>query len=123
MFTIFTNGDISHNGVFTGFAMSQGQERTIVRNTKTGEELTMPHQRYALSCDKPASGNPGRAAFFAVFALAIQASSTKDAIERLVLDGYSADDIKAALEDGDALRYMGLTDEDQADIEDWHAAL
>ena len=75
MFTIYSNGDISSNkDGSTGFHVFQASDRTVVKNRKTGEELAMPSQRYALSCDNPASGNPGREQFIKDFAAAYDLS-------------------------------------------------
>lgn len=58
---IDTNGCIFFGGTHVG-SVAQERDGTIVRN-RHGERVTMPHARYALACDKPASGLPGRADF------------------------------------------------------------
>lgn len=64
---IYTNGAIEIDGKDTGLGVSQQQGGTAVY---TRESITaayvrhsMPHPRYALSTDSPASGNPGRTQF------------------------------------------------------------
>lgn len=68
--TIYNNGDISINGRATGLRVTQEQYGTAVYRLQENERrsielvpVPMPARRYALSCDKPASGNPGRADF------------------------------------------------------------
>lgn len=67
--TLYTNGFLSLDGNDTGLGVSQVQEGTIVfkREKLDGsqkyEVVPMPHSRYALSHDKPASGAAGRAQF------------------------------------------------------------
>ena len=61
MLTIDTTNEIVIDGKRTGYHVVQRADRTAVY--RPAVELTMPHPRYALSHDKPASGVPGRADF------------------------------------------------------------
>lgn len=61
--TVYANNEILVNGTKTGLAVSQKKEGTFVYVYKTGAEVKMPSVRYALSCDRPASGAAGRAQF------------------------------------------------------------
>lgn len=67
MIEITTNNAIHLDGKDTGLGVTQKAERTVVyvRETLTAKyrEIQMPHQRYSLAHDAPASGNPGRAQF------------------------------------------------------------
>jgi hypothetical protein len=52
----------------TGFGVIQDKNGTRVYKCVEAEggetfNVKLPNERYALSCDKPASGNPGRAQF------------------------------------------------------------
>lgn len=69
MITIYENGDISISGRSTGLAVGQRADRTLVYTKESVftkakyKEHTMPHQRYSLAHDAPASGVAGRAQF------------------------------------------------------------
>jgi hypothetical protein len=69
MLTIYTNGDISISGASTGLAVKQGPNGTIVHTKESAftkaeyKEHEMPHQRYSLAADTPASGVAGRSEF------------------------------------------------------------
>jgi len=69
MITIYQNGDISMSGRSTGLAVTQRKDKTVVFTkesvfTKTPyREHIMPHQRYSLAHDAPASGAAGRDQF------------------------------------------------------------
>lgn len=60
--TLHDNGIISINGQRTHY-VSQELRGTVVRDLVSPKIVTMPHNRYALSCDVPASGVPGRKQF------------------------------------------------------------
>ena len=64
---IHTNGHISIDSKDTGLGVTQGENGTIVFVReglgRTYKQISMPHARYSLAHDKPASGNPGRAQF------------------------------------------------------------
>lgn len=62
MLTITTCGRIAIDGKSTGYGVTQTSKQTAVYAID-GERVTMPHQRYALSTDHPASGMPGRLDF------------------------------------------------------------
>lgn len=71
-FTIFLQGQIALDGHLTGYGVKQTPRGTEVYVTDEGREkgrpwLALPHFRYALSTDAPASGEPGRALFEADF--------------------------------------------------------
>lgn len=62
--TISSGGQISIGSTLTGYGVKQAKSGTVVYVTDDGRRLerqaiTLPHARYALSCDAPASGNPG----------------------------------------------------------------
>lgn len=59
---IHTNDHIHLDGADTGLGVSQESTGTCVYG-RDSLPVPMPHQRYALSCDTPASGVPGRAQF------------------------------------------------------------
>lgn len=74
--TIDTSGYIKIDGADTGLAVTQRGGGTVLyrREIPKGrsasfpagqvyQELPLPQARYSLSHDRPASGNPGRAAF------------------------------------------------------------
>jgi hypothetical protein len=67
--TLYTNGHLSINNKDTGLGVSQTQAGTIVfkREKLDGsqkyEVITLPHARYSLAHDNPASGVPGRTQF------------------------------------------------------------
>lgn len=69
MMTIYTNGNISISGQSTGLGVKQGPYGTIVYTLEcvfTGakyKEHAMPHKRYSLAFDAPASGAAGRTQF------------------------------------------------------------
>ena len=67
MFTIYTNCSIDVDGQITGLGVCQDPDGTRVytREDAAGGYRVhqMPSPRYALSCDNPASGVPGRAEF------------------------------------------------------------
>lgn len=69
MLTIYDNGDISVSGRATGLAVGQRADRTIVYTKESPftkakyKEHVMPHKRYSLAHDAPASGVAGRAQF------------------------------------------------------------
>lgn len=69
--TIHANGDISTRGISTGLAVSQRRDGTVVYTKESQfsgtvyQEHKMPHQRYSLALDRPASGAAGRAQFIA----------------------------------------------------------
>lgn len=73
---IDTSGHIKIDGIDTGLAVTQRGNGTVLykREIPAGwsasfprgqayEELRLPHHRYSLAHDRPASGNPGRLAF------------------------------------------------------------
>lgn len=66
MFEISTNNQIYIDGNYTGLAIEQRREGTVIYQTESPfsgriiREYKMPHNRYAASCDYPASGGPGR---------------------------------------------------------------
>lgn len=60
---IHTNGHISNLGKPTGYAVSQDAQGTRLYRVKDGQTVPLPCARYALSCNAPASGIPGRAQF------------------------------------------------------------
>lgn len=67
------NGRISINGEFTGLGVTQSKEGTVVYTVETHNRFTnegrkykvhlMPHVRYSLAHEHPASGAAGRAQF------------------------------------------------------------
>jgi hypothetical protein len=70
--TIYTDNTISIGSTITGYRVSQTADGTVVRKTTNnghpvprdmGDVVPLPHKTYALSTDRPASGNPGRAQF------------------------------------------------------------
>lgn len=67
--TLYTNGFLSLDGADTGLGVSQQQFGTVVfkREKLDGsqkyEVVPMPHQRYSLAFDNPASGAAGRTQF------------------------------------------------------------
>lgn len=67
--TIHTDNSVSLDGVATGLKVTQDRRGTIVytpesRLMKTAyKEHQMPHARYSLAHDAPASGAAGRAKF------------------------------------------------------------
>lgn len=69
MITIYSNGDISISGRSTGLAVGQRADKTLVYTKESVfsgakyREHDMPHQRYSLAHDAPASGVAGRAQF------------------------------------------------------------
>lgn len=73
MITIHTNGMISKGDTDTGYSVFQKDSGTQVLHRATQKTVEMPHQRYALSSDNPASGNPGREQFIADFEAALGA--------------------------------------------------
>jgi hypothetical protein len=68
MLTIYTNGNINIDGRETGLTVTQHALGTLVHRT---QPVMLPHQRYSLACDAPASGAPGRAQFEADLLAAI----------------------------------------------------
>ena len=64
---IYTNGQIGFDSEVTDFGVKQRADGTAIYNVKTGQEIKLPHRRYSLAHDAPASGNPGRAAFIRDF--------------------------------------------------------
>lgn len=69
MLTIYDNGDISISGRSTGLAVTQRRDGTVVYTKESPftkakyQEHAMPHARYSLAHDAPASGVAGRAQF------------------------------------------------------------
>ena len=63
MIEIYSNSnEIRIDGQPTGYHVAQRADRTVVYRSD-GTEIKMPHPRYALSHNKPASHVPGRADF------------------------------------------------------------
>ena len=60
---IYTNGNIDIDNQSTGLSVYQERTGTTVVVVDTGRKIELPINRYALSCDKPASGAAGRADF------------------------------------------------------------
>lgn len=66
MFTINSNGRISLNGNQTGLAVMQDARGTVVYTVESKssgtsyKEHVMPHSRYSLAHNTPASGAAGR---------------------------------------------------------------
>ena len=63
---IYTDNSIEINNVQTGLKVSQDKNKTTVYSStiKDGyKEYQMPHQRYSLAHDEPASGVPGASQF------------------------------------------------------------
>lgn len=58
---IYSDNSIEIDGAATGLYVKQSADGTIVYSS--GGARTMPHGRYALSHNAPASGVPGRAQF------------------------------------------------------------
>ena len=74
--TLSQSGQILIGAHFSGYGVKQTKGGTVVYVTDDGRragkpDLTLPHARYALSCDAPASGNPGAAQFKADFLAAL----------------------------------------------------
>lgn len=70
MLTIYTNGTIFIDGADTGLGVSQTRDGTqvytraaILGGAHSNFVHTMPHARYSIAHDKPASGAAGRAQF------------------------------------------------------------
>lgn len=59
---IATNNEILINGQRTGFGVVQRQEGTRVYKV-CGSFISLRQNRYALSCENPASGVPGASEF------------------------------------------------------------
>lgn len=68
-----TNNEIILNGKATGYTASQTLGGTRVRHVVSGKTLTLPKNRYSLSCENPASGVPGKSEFESDFVAAIGA--------------------------------------------------
>lgn len=64
---IYMNGQIGFDAKLTDYAVKHRIDRTVVYNVKTGQEIALPHRRYSLAHNSPASGRPGRAAFIRDF--------------------------------------------------------
>lgn len=65
--TIYTNGAVSLDGRPTGLHFCQASKGSIVytpeNSTQKYAEHAMPHARYSLAHEKPASGAAGRSQF------------------------------------------------------------
>jgi hypothetical protein len=65
--TIYSDNSIELDGKKTALRVTQRSSGTVVYSADHGgenyREYDMPHQRYSLSHDKPASGAAGRAQF------------------------------------------------------------
>ena len=59
---ICTNGEIKINGLQTGLHVTQLADCTVVYSLPW-QEHKMPHTRYSLVSDEPASGVPGKTQF------------------------------------------------------------
>ena len=64
---IYSNGHIHLDDEDTGMGVTQRASGTVVfvrdGAGRSYREIEMPHSRYSLAHDKPASGNPGRQQF------------------------------------------------------------
>ncbi len=60
--TIYLDNSVAIDGVKTGLKVIQTGQRTLVYLPEY-QEIQMPHPRYSLTHDTPASGTPGKIQF------------------------------------------------------------